>query len=141
MPSLGFAEVRGDDTGVCLLLVEDNADVGEFAISALNELGFDSVLAHDGAEALATLEEACARIHILFTDVVMPGISGVELAQCMRQEQPHLPIILTSGYNHVLAENGLHGFEPLHKPYSVDQLARLLHKAIAWHGQVEPVPG
>jgi hypothetical protein len=40
--------------------------------------------------------------------------------------------VLTSGYSHVLAQNGKHGFELLHKPYSVEQLSRVLHKAITW---------
>ena len=127
------AQVREDGPGICVLVIEDNVEVGEFAVAALQELGFDSILARDGEQALAELGKDCARFHILFTDVVMPGIGGVELAQRVRLDHPHLPIILTSGYSHVLAENGSHGFELLHKPYSIAQLARVLHKAIAWH--------
>ena len=126
----------GDGKGICVLVVEDNADVGEFATSALRELGFHSVLASDGEQALGELSKDCGRFHILFTDVVMPGIDGVELARRVRAQHPRLPIILTSGYSHVLAENGNHGFELLHKPYSIDQLARVLHKAIAWQRRV-----
>jgi hypothetical protein len=44
-------------------------------------------------------------------------------------------VILTSGYSHVLAENGQHGFELLHKPCSIEQLARVLDKAIRWQRQ------
>ncbi|QDZ06828.1 PAS domain S-box protein [Sphingomonas panacisoli] len=136
LASFETREVRGDGMGVCVLVVEDNASVGDFALAALQDLGFDSVLARDGEQALAELEKDCARFHILFTDVVMPGIGGIELAQRVRADYPHLPVILTSGYSHVLAENGAHGFELLHKPYSVDQLSRVLHKAIAWHDHV-----
>lgn len=123
---------RSGGSGVCVLLVEDNVSVGDFAASALNELGYDSILARDADEALAQLEKNCGKFHILFTDVVMPGMSGIDLAKQVREQHPHLPIVLTSGYSHVLAENGSHGFELLHKPYSVDQLSHVLHKAIRW---------
>jgi hypothetical protein len=43
-----------------------------------------------------------------------------------------LPVVLTSGYGHVLAQNGTYGFELLHKPYSVEQLSRVLRKAAIW---------
>ena len=76
------------------------------------------------------MEKDAEKFDVLFTDVVMPGVSGVELAERVRRHYPDLPIILTSGYSHVLAENGAHGFELLHKPYSLEQLSHILHKAI-----------
>ena len=121
-----------DGIGVCVLLVEDNASVGEFATLALRELGYDSVLAVDAARALDELKKNCGRFHVVFSDVVMPGMSGVELAEQIRRDHPDIPVILTSGYSHVLAENGAHGFELLHKPYSIEQLSRVLRKAITW---------
>lgn len=45
---------------------------------------------------------------------------------------PDVPIILTSGYNHDLAENDRHGFVLLHRPCSIEQLSRVLRKAVAW---------
>ena len=125
--------ITGD--GVCVLVVEDNSDVGEFAVQALDELGYSTVLALNGEEALAELGKDCDRFHIVFSDVVMPGMSGLELAQEVRRRHPHLPVILTSGYSHVLAQNGRHGFELLHKPYSIDQLSRVFRKAITWQAQ------
>ena len=129
--------VRGeiDGSGICVLVVEDNADVGDFATSALQDLGYGSVLARDGAQALAELSADASRFDVLFTDVVMPGITGVELAQQVRKSHPHLPVILTSGYSHVLAENGSFGFELLHKPYSLEQLARVLQKVTRWRAR------
>ncbi len=62
----------------------------------------------------------------------MPGMSGLELAQEVRRRHPRLPVILTSGYSHVLAQNGRHGFELLHKPYSIEQLSRVFRKSITW---------
>ncbi|UAK23869.1 hybrid sensor histidine kinase/response regulator [Sphingomonas nostoxanthinifaciens] len=126
--------IPGD--GVCVLVVEDNSSVGEFAVQALRELGYDTILALNADEALAELEKGCDRFHIVFSDVVMPGMSGLELAHEVRRRHPRMPVILTSGYSHVLAQNGRHGFELLHKPYSIEQLSRVFRKSITWqtHG-------
>jgi signal transduction histidine kinase/CheY-like chemotaxis protein len=121
-----------DGAGVCVLIVEDNPQVGEFATAALRELGYDSVLAADADAALAELDKACDRFHIVFSDVVMPGMNGIELGEEIRRRHPHVPVLLTSGYSHVLAQNGKHGFQLLYKPYSVEQLSRILRKALRW---------
>ena len=125
-------EVQISAEGICVLVVEDNPQVGEFATRALNELGFESTLAPDAHSALEQLSHDCTRFHIVFSDVVMPGMSGLDMAQEIRNLYPGVPIVLTSGYSHVLAQNGDHGFELLHKPYSIEQLARVLQKALAW---------
>jgi CheY-like chemotaxis protein len=125
-----------DGGGACVLVVEDNPDVGAFATQALAELGYDTLLAPSGSAALAELAKDPSRFHVVFTDVVMPGMDGVELGQEIRRRHQDLPVLLTSGYSHVLAQNGTHGFELLHKPYSIEQLSRMLRKASAWrHGK------
>ncbi|UZK68823.1 PAS domain-containing protein [Sphingomonas sp. S1-29] len=121
-----------DGNGACVLVVEDNQDVGNFATAALRELGYDSILATDANAALAALAATPDRFHIMFSDVVMPGMNGVELAQEVRRQFPNVPVILTSGYSHVLAQDGGHGFDLLHKPYSIEQLSRVLQRAVAW---------
>lgn len=121
-----------DGIGVCVLVVEDNASIGEFAASALLELGYDSVLVDSPHRALAELSKNNDRFHVVFTDVVMPGMSGIELGEEVRRLYPDLPVVLTSGYSHVLAQNGSRGLELLHKPYSMEQLSRVLRKAAAW---------
>ena len=68
----------------------------------------------------------------VFTDVVMPGMTGIELAQEIRRRHADLPVVLTSGYSHVLSENGSDGFELLQKPYSIEQLSRVLHRTGRW---------
>ena len=119
-----------DGEGACVLVVEDNEQVGAFATQALRELGYHSVLASDGARALSELGAGPERFQIVFSDVVMPGMSGVELAGEVRRAHPGVPVVLTSGYSHVLAQNDAHGFELLHKPYSGAQLSRILRKAL-----------
>jgi PAS domain S-box-containing protein len=114
--------------GACILVVDDNVEVGSFATNALSELGYKTVLAMDGVQALARLAAGNNGFDAVFTDVMMPGMSGIELGQEIRRLYPGLPVILTSGYSSVLAENGTHGFELLHKPYSIEELSRLLKK-------------
>ncbi|WP_156678144.1 PAS domain-containing protein [Sphingomonas profundi] len=112
--------------GSCILVVEDNPEVGLFATEALTEMGYNTVLAADGKTALEKLEADGAAFDVVFSDVVMPGMSGVELGQEIKRRHPDMPVILTSGYSSVLAEGGTYGFELLHKPYSVDELAKIL---------------
>ena len=99
-----------------------------FATRALAELGYNTVLTMDGAEALAELATGVDRFDVVFSDVMMPGMSGVELGQEIGRLYPALPVMLTSGYSEVLAQSGTHGFDLLHKPYSIDALSRALRK-------------
>ena len=122
--------VDGHGTGV--LVVEDNAEVGSFAVQTLTDLGYVPVLAGNAEEALAELARDASRFDVVFTDVVMPGMNGIELGGEIRRRYHDLPVLLASGYSHVLAQNGTDGFELLHKPYSVEQLSRLLRKVAAW---------
>jgi CheY-like chemotaxis protein len=119
--------------GTRVLVVEDNADVGSFAVQSLTDLGYVPLLASNGEQALAELELNADRFDVVFTDVVMPGMNGIDLARTVQERFRHLPVLLASGYSHVLAQSGTNGFELLQKPYSVDQLARLLGKVIARH--------
>jgi CheY-like chemotaxis protein len=98
-------------------------------------MGYKAVLASDGKAALERLREDPARFDVVFSDVVMPGMTGVELGQELLQLYPDLPVILTSGYSTVLAQDGTHGFELLHKPYSIDELAKVLRKVT--HGETD----
>ncbi len=116
----------GHDT--CVLVVEDNADVGGFSVQALIELGFRPVLAGNADEALAELATDAGRFDVVFTDVVMPGMNGIDLAKEIQHRHPGLPVVLTSGYSHVLAQEGTHGFELLQKPYSADDLSRVFRR-------------
>lgn len=125
----GTAEARCGE-GICVLVVEDNEQVGEFATQALRELGYNTILAPDAKHALDELRIASDRFQLVFSDVVMPGMNGLDLGNEIRRLYPKVPVILTSGYSHVLAQNSAHGFELLHKPYSIEGLSRVLHKAL-----------
>ena len=112
-----------------ILIVEDNVRVGEFATQLLQELGHQTTLAPNAHAALDILAAQADTFDLVFTDVIMPGMSGVDLAKEVRRRYPRLRIILTSGYSDVLAEQGTGGFELLKKPYSIDALTRLVNCA------------
>lgn len=114
-----------------VLLVEDNEQVGEFSTRILRELGFETTWAENGDAALKELEAHPDRFAAVFSDVVMPGMTGVQLGREIRRRGFDLPVVLTSGYSHVLASEGSHGFELLHKPYSVEELTRVLGVAMS----------
>lgn len=109
-----------------VLLVEDNEGVGKFAAGMLRELGQDVTWVGDGQAALKQLEAMPDGFDLVFSDVVMPGLSGLELAQLIRQRWPTLPVFLTSGYSHVIADTGTQGFPLVRKPYSIDGLISIL---------------
>jgi CheY-like chemotaxis protein len=121
-----------DGHGTCVLVVEDNVEVGAFATQTLEELGYVSVWAADAEQALNELTRDPNRFDVVFTDVVMPGMNGIDLAHEIRRRYHDLPVVLASGYSHVLAQDGTHGFELLQKPYSVEQLSRILRKVASW---------
>ena len=116
-------------TNACVLVVEDNKEVGEFATQALAELGYGSHWVGDADAALAELRRSPNGYDAVFTDVVMPGRSGIELAEDVARLFPGIPVVLTSGYSHVLAQEGTRGFELLRKPYSISELADALGRA------------
>ena len=117
--------------GQRILVVEDNVEVGRFATQILQDLGFETRWAANAEEALDALGAEDAAFEAVFSDVVMPGMGGIELAKRLRRTHPGLPVILTSGYSHVLAQEGAHGFELVQKPYSAEQVSQALCKAIA----------
>ena len=111
-----------------VLIVEDDTVVAELAAGMLDELGFETVVAHSAKEALDRLT-AGEKPKLIFSDIVMPGgISGIELARKVRDRFPELPILLTTGYSEQVA--GSHGFPVLQKPYEMDSLAAALGKML-----------
>lgn len=110
-----------------VLVVEDNVEVGTFSTQLLEDLGYDTAWAANADEALELIAQSDT-FDVVFSDVIMPGMSGIELGYEIRRRYPSLPVVLTSGYSHVLAEEGDHGFELLQKPYAAEALSRVLRR-------------
>jgi PAS domain S-box-containing protein len=109
-----------------ILVVEDDDDVRIYTVESLRELGYRVIEAHDGASALRLLERQETPLSLLLTDVVMPGMSGRELADEARALQPDLKVLFTTGYarNAIVHGGRLDpGVELLPKPFTFEALA------------------
>ena len=124
------SETATTGRGYRVLVVEDNDEVGQFSTELLEDLGYVVRRVANANAALAILGENEFAVDLVFSDVIMPGMNGVELAGIIRERYPGLPVVLTSGYSNVLAESAHRGFELIQKPYSVESLSRILRKAI-----------
>jgi PAS domain S-box-containing protein len=113
-----------------ILVVEDNPEVAASVKETLEVLGYTTVLATNAVQALAELHADADRFTAVFSDVVMTGMNGIELAWEISRNYGALPVVLTSGYSYVLADDADHGFALLPKPYSVEELAHMLHTVI-----------
>ena len=121
--------VEPDPTGreQMILVVEDDDDVRAYTVEMLRELGYRVAHAPDGAAALRVIEREAGRIDLLFTDVVMPNMSGRELVDRARALQPDLKVLYTSGYtrNSIVHGGRLDaGVEMIAKPFTYQTLAR-----------------
>jgi CheY-like chemotaxis protein len=116
-----------------ILLVEDEPMVRDFAVLTLRSNGYDVVHAPGGREALVKAEEMAMRIDLLVTDVVMPGMSGRDLAEKLRERNPKLKVLFTSGYTaNVIVHHGVldEGVQFLPKPFSPNDLARKVREVL-----------
>ncbi len=109
-----------------ILVVEDNPEVGSFIAQILEDHGYRVFWASSGEEALLQLANDGEHFDAVFSDVLMPGMGGLELARILRERCPALPVILTSGYSDAIAEGGHQGFALLAKPYSAEQVCQAL---------------
>lgn len=116
-------------SGMSVLLVEDNIELANFAADGLTELGYSITLVDNATDALAELVVDADRFDVVFSDVVMPGMTGLDLAQAIRDRGIGVPIVLTTGYSQALSQDGVAGFELVQKPYSIEELSRVLHRA------------
>ena len=120
-------------TGAKILVVEDDPDVREMIVGILSDLGYQTLVATNGPEALAILNRDRS-VDLLFTDIVMPaGMSGTELAQRALRLRPDLKILLSSGYTRETAQSraGRLRFPFIAKPYRPAALGKKLEEVLA----------
>lgn len=129
----GGQQTRGQDAEASVgrirkvLVVDDEADVADLAEMLLSAHGLDAVVAYSGAAALEMLASH-PDIDAVVSDVMMPGMNGLELAAQIAERYPKIKIILASGY----MAPSMFQQQPLTqlfiaKPYKVEQLIKLLH--------------
>ncbi len=119
--------------GKTILLVEDDEIMRSLTGKMLQQEGYTVVAMNDGNSALAWAEANPTRMNLLLTDVVMPGISGPELADRLSHSNPKLKIVYMSGYTGELMASyeGLRRGVLLEKPFARTALLHALHKALA----------
>jgi PAS domain S-box-containing protein len=121
---------RGSET---VLLIEDEAVVRDAARTLLARLGYRVLPAASGAEALAAARAHAGPIHLVVTDVMMPGMSGAELWAALRPERPATRVLFMTGYGgDAIAAAGLDadGVQILGKPFTVEALARRIRELL-----------
>jgi two-component system NtrC family sensor kinase len=116
-------------SGMSVLVVEDNIELGNFAGDGLTELGYSITLVDNATDALAELIVHADRYDVVFSDVVMPDMTGLDLAQAIRERGIGVPVVLTTGYSEALSQDGVAGLDLVQKPYAIDELSRVLHRA------------
>ena len=108
-----------------ILLVEDEANLRYLARQYLEKQGYRVIEAADGAVAMQIAVAHEATIHLLLTDVIMPGMNGRELAQRISEIRPNVKILYMSGYTeNVIGHNGMldAGVRLLQKPFNLRDL-------------------
>jgi PAS domain S-box-containing protein len=120
---------RGTET---ILLVEDEDAIRRVAATILRRRGHTVLVASDAADALAVVARTTTPIHLLLTDVVMPKMSGVELAERLVVGRPGLKVLCMSGF----AEEGIarrvadHGYGFMQKPFNPEQLVQHVREVL-----------
>jgi len=120
--------------GEChVLLVEDDADVRQLTTQVLRQDGFRVIAAPDAEQALRLVQERSTPLHLLLTDVILPGRDGRDLHRLLLEQRPGLPALFMSGYpDEVIGERGVlePGVHFLQKPFNIDTLRKMIDEVL-----------
>jgi PAS domain S-box-containing protein len=120
--------------GEHVLLVDDEAALAQAATLSLARLGYRVTGVHSAAEALKSFHLQPEEIDLVITDLTMPGMNGIELANALHDIRPELPIILASGFGGMRTANFANGpgqRAVLQKPFTTEVLARTVRQMLA----------
>lgn len=135
--SAAAAKARVNQRAVTVLVVEDESNVAELAASVLRECGFTVKLADRAQIALDLLRQG-EDVDLIFSDIKMPdGMSGIELAEEVRNRYPQIPVLLTTGYADAAVNAAAKGLKIIAKPYRSDDLTRSIGGFLAQGGKAE----
>jgi PAS domain S-box-containing protein len=119
-----------------ILAVDDDSLVLMNTVLMLEDLGYDVIEAASAADALAILSSE--QVDLVISDHAMPRMTGAELAEAIRRDWPHMPIILATGYADIPPGGGLIDLPRLGKPFSQAQLAEAISRTIGTASAPEP---
>ncbi len=123
-------------TGQHILLVDDEEALAQATTMSLTHFGYRVTGVHSAAEALTIFEHQPGGIDLVITDLTMPGMSGIELANALYEARPDLPVILASGFGGTRTAHFEHGpgvRAVLEKPFTWEVLARAVHQLLSEH--------
>ena len=114
------------------LIVKDHDEVRQLTAAILEECGYQVLQAGAGAEAMVAAADHPGPIHLLLTDVLMPHMSGQELAERLRQARPEIKVLYMSGYAaEVFSRSGAgSGIEYIQKPFTPEDLALKIREVL-----------
>jgi two-component system cell cycle sensor histidine kinase/response regulator CckA len=130
-PPVEVTSLEGSET---ILLVDDNEMLSSLVAEILEGYGYTVLTSSDGADAITVAHTQPGGIDLLLTDVVMPGMSGRELAETLVADDPHLNVLFTSGYpadtvlRHGIAETRISFIQ---KPFLADELANKIRTLLS----------
>jgi two-component system cell cycle sensor histidine kinase/response regulator CckA len=122
--------LSGNET---ILVVEDDGIVRDMAVQFLKYLRYNVLSAANGGMALIIAEQHKEEIHLMLTDVVMPGINGRQLVERLHREHPEMKVLYTSGYTRdIIAQHGIldEGIKFIGKPYKLNALAKKVRNVL-----------
>jgi len=134
LPAMGGSET--------VLVVEDLAEVRDYAVAALKAYGYTVFQAGSASEALAICQGEQGRIHLVVTDVAMPDLDGRELAKRLLELSPGIKVLFMSGYtNDVIPLDGALDEEInfIEKPFAPEELARKVRTVLARPTQLKRI--
>ncbi len=116
-----------------ILMIEDEAAVGEIGVDILRDLGYQVQIVRNGMEAIQLLSEGSQRFHLVLLDMNMPKLGGRATFEFIRKHHPEVKILVCSGYSAQMLEDGnfmnsIHGF--IQKPYEVDDFASTIRTVL-----------
>ena len=127
------AETIGGATRATVLLVEDDVQVRQLTHALLERAGYDVIVADSATDAVRLLENSARRIDLLFTDIMMPDMTGPELSAEVRSRRPDVQVLYMSGYTgDVMVHQGVldQGAAFVQKPITPDSLARAIEQVL-----------
>jgi two-component system cell cycle sensor histidine kinase/response regulator CckA len=132
LPELPVSMLAG--AGQHILLVDDEAALAQAAILSLIRLGYRATGVHSAAEALKAFQQQPGAFDLVITDLTMPGMNGMDLANALHEIRPELPIILASGFGGLRTAHFARGPGRrlvLKKPFTTEVLARSVYQMLA----------
>ena len=132
-PSTSQPDIQKEKQREHILLVEDDLALSNLVIRLLQDAGYQTSVAGNAEEALALFNREQSKIGLLFSDIVLPGETGIELADRIRETNSALPVLLYSGYRDQRerwSNLNAKGYHFLQKPFTVTSLLAAVYDTL-----------